>query len=205
MYKKVIKRFLDIFCSLVFIGLFWWLYLLIAIMIKIRIGSPIIFTQRRPGLHEKVFMMYKFRSMTDDRDENGQLLPDEKRLTKLGKILRETSLDEIPEIFNVLKGDMSLVGPRPLLERYLGYYTEAERHRHDVRPGITGLAQVNGRNLLTWDKRLEKDLEYVKKVSLFLDIKIIFLTIKKVLKKADVVVVSDLEFADLDEERKKWK
>lgn len=205
MYRKYFKRLFDIVFSLIFILCFWWLYLIIALLVRIKLGSPIIFKQDRPGLNEKIFTMYKFRSMTDVKDKEGNLLSDAERLPRFGKILRSTSLDEIPEIFNVLKGDMSIVGPRPLLVKYLPYYTQEERNRHKVRPGITGWAQVNGRNLLTWDKRLAKDIEYEKELSFYFDIKIIFLTLKKVIKKEDVVVINDLEFKDLDIERKTWK
>lgn len=201
MYRKYFKRLFDIVFSLIFILCFWWLYLIIALLVRIKLGSPIIFKQDRPGLNEKMFTMYKFRSMTDAKDKEGNLLSDAERLPRFGKILRSTSLDEIPEIFNVLKGDMSIIGPRPLLEKYLPYYTQEERNRHKVRPGITGWAQVNGRNLLTWDKRLAKDIEYEKELSFYFDIKIIFLTLKKVIKKEDIVVVNDLEFKDLDVER----
>lgn len=201
MYRKYFKRLFDIVFSLIFILCFWWLYLIIALLVRIKLGSPIIFKQDRPGLNEKIFTMYKFRSMTDDKDKEGNLLSDAERLPRFGKILRSTSLDEIPEIFNVLKGDMSIVGPRPLLVKYLPYYTQEERNRHKVRPGITGWAQVNGRNLLTWDKRLAKDIEYEKELSFYFDIKIIFLTLKKVIKKEDIVVINDLEFKDLDVER----
>lgn len=201
MYRKYFKRLFDIVFSLIFILCFWWLYLIIALLVRIKLGSPIIFKQDRPGLNEKMFTMYKFRSMTDAKDKEGNLLSDAERLPRFGKILRSTSLDEIPEIFNVLKGDMSIIGPRPLLEKYLPYYIQEERNRHKVRPGITGWAQVNGRNLLTWDKRLAKDIEYEKELSFYFDIKIIFLTLKKVIKKEDIVVVNDLEFKDLDVER----
>lgn len=202
MYKKYFKRLFDIVSSVIFLLCFWWLYIIVAILVKKKLGSPVIFKQRRPGLNGKIFTMYKFRSMTDARDKSGKLLSDAERLPKFGKLLRATSLDEIPEIVNVLKGDMSLVGPRPLLVEYLSYYTKEENRRHTIRPGITGWAQVNGRNLLTWNKRLEKDVEYVDNLSFVLDLKIIYLTIKKVIKKDDVVVITDLNFSDLDMERK---
>lgn len=201
-YRDYFKRIFDIICSLMFILCFWWLYIIIAILVKIKLGSPVIFKQERPGLNGKIFTMYKFRSMTDAKDKDGNLLPDAERLPKLGQLLRSTSLDEIPEFFNVLKGDMSLIGPRPLLVRYLPYYTEEEKKRHLVRPGITGWAQVNGRNLLTWDKRLAKDIQYVENLSFFIDLKIIYLTVLKVFKKEDIVVSTNLTFRDLDEERK---
>lgn len=202
MYKKYFKRLFDIVSSIIFLLCFWWLYIIVAILVKKKLGSPVIFKQQRPGLNGKIFTMYKFRSMTDARDKSGKLLSDAERLPKFGKLLRATSLDEIPEIVNVLKGDMSLVGPRPLLVEYLSYYTKEENRRHTIRPGITGWAQVNGRNLLTWNKRLEKDVEYVDNLSFVLDLKIIYLTIKKVIKKEDVVVITDLNFSDLDMERK---
>ena len=182
MYRKFFKRFLDIIISLIFILCFWWLYIIIAILVKLKLGSPILFKQNRPGLNEKIFKMYKFRTMTDKKDNLGNLLPDVERLTPFGKFLRSTSLDEIPELWNVLKGEMSLVGPRPLMPKYLAYYTEKEKKRHDVRPGITGWAQVNGRNSLTWEDKFKYDIEYVDSVDFWLDLKIVFITIKKYLK-----------------------
>lgn len=180
MYKKFFKRFFDIIFSLLFIIIFWWLYILIAILVRIKLGSPILFSQDRPGLNGKIFKMYKFRSMTDTKDENGNLLSDEERLVKFGKLLRMTSLDEIPEFFNILKGDMSLIGPRPLLVSYLSRYNEEQTRRHEVRPGISGWAQINGRNAISWEEKFKFDIEYVDNVSFLLDIKIIFLTIKKI-------------------------
>lgn len=179
-YGNFFKRFLDITCSLGFILCFWWLYILIAILVKIKLGSPIIFEQKRPGLNEKIFTMYKFRSMTDAKDKNGNLLSDAERLPKFGQLLRATSLDEIPEFINVLKGDMSLIGPRPLLVEYLERYNDEQKRRHDVRPGITGWAQVNGRNTISWEEKFRYDVEYVDNLTFILDIKIIFLTIKKI-------------------------
>lgn len=202
MYRNFFKRVLDIICSLIFIICFWWLYIIVAILVRKKLGSPVIFKQERPGLNGKIFTMYKFRTMTDARDKDGNLLPDKDRLPRFGQLLRSTSLDEIPEIFNVLKGDMSLVGPRPLLVKYLPYYTKEERRRHDVRPGITGWAQVNGRNFVGWDKRLALDIEYVDNCSLMLDLKIIFLTLKKIIKKEDIAVVPSQIFKSLDVERK---
>lgn len=166
MYKLFVKRVLDFVLSLIAIIVLSPVYLIVAILVRTKLGSPIIFTQERPGKGEKIFKMYKFRSMTDERDKNGKILPDDVRLTKFGKLLRSTSLDELPELFNILKGDMSIVGPRPLMARYLPYYKERERKRHTVRPGLTGYAQVKGRNSLTWDERFEYDVEYVEKVSL---------------------------------------
>lgn len=180
MYKNYIKRILDIIYSLGFILCFWWVYILVAILVRVKLGSPVIFKQQRPGLNGKVFMMYKFRSMTDARDKDGKLLSDEERLPKFGKLLRATSLDEIPEFFNILKGDMSLVGPRPLLVQYLERYNKRQARRHEVRPGITGWAQVNGRNAISWEQKFEYDVEYVEKCSFLLDMKIIFMTIKKI-------------------------
>lgn len=191
MYRKYIKRFLDILCALAAIVVFSWLYILIAILVRIKLGSPIIFKQARPGLNGEIFYLYKFRTMTNECDENGKLLPDNKRLTKFGKLLRSTSLDEIPEAFNILKGDMSIIGPRPLLPHYLPYYTEEEQHRHDVRPGLTGLAQVNGRNAISWDLKLAYDVEYVKNITLWNDIKILFKTVEKVIKRSDIQFIKN--------------
>ncbi|WP_286033940.1 sugar transferase [Fusobacterium necrogenes] len=205
MYKKYLKRVLDVLISLNFILCFWWLYLIIAVLVRIKLGSPIIFKQDRPGLNGKIFRMYKFRSMTDAKDKEGNILSDEERLTSFGLKLRATSLDELPEMFNVLKGEMSLVGPRPLLVKYLEYYTEREKKRHLVRPGITGWAQVNGRNLLHWDARLEKDIEYVENLTFLFDIKIIILTIKKVIGKEDIITEKEMPFLTLDKEREKIK
>jgi len=186
MYRLFVKRLLDIILSGLALILLSPVYLILAILIRIKLGSPIIFHQERPGKDEKIFTLCKFRTMTDERDENGQLLPDNVRLTKFGKILRATSLDELPELWNIFKGDMSIIGPRPLLVSYLPYYTEEEKLRHTVRPGLTGLAQVSGRNFLDWDRRLQKDVEYVKNLSFFMDLKVIFMTIKVVLVKEDV-------------------
>lgn len=186
MYNKTLKRFLDIVCSLGFILCFWWLYIIVAILVKKKLGSPVLFKQERPGLNGKVFTMYKFRSMTDAKDKNGNLLSDEERLPKFGKLLRATSLDEIPEFFNVLKGEMSLIGPRPLLVQYLERYNERQARRHEVRPGITGWAQVNGRNAISWEEKFEYDVEYIEKCSFVLDMKIIYLTIKKIIVKEGI-------------------
>lgn len=186
MYRKCIKRLLDIIVSLCGIIALSPVYLILAILVRIKLGTPVIFRQDRPGKDEKVFHLYKFRSMTDERDENGELLPDEVRLTSFGKKLRSTSLDELPELFNILKGDMSLIGPRPLLVRYLPRYNEFQRHRHDVRPGLTGLAQVNGRNAITWEKKFEYDVEYVNKLSFALDVRIFMSTVRAVLKREGI-------------------
>ena len=186
MYSKFFKRLLDIILSLLVIILISWLYIIVAILVKFKLGSPVIFKQPRPGMNEKVFNMYKFRSMTDERDENGNLLPDDVRLTAFGKKLRATSLDELPEFFNILKGDMSFVGPRPLLVKYLPLYNEEQRHRHDVRPGLTGWAQVNGRNLLSWEDKFEKDVYYVRNISFLFDLKIVLKTIAVVFRHNDI-------------------
>lgn len=185
-YCRYIKRVLDILCALAAMIVFCWLYGIIAILVRVKLGSPVIFKQLRPGKDEKIFCLYKFRTMTDKRDDRGKLLPDEQRLTKFGKWLRSTSLDELPEAWNILKGDMSVVGPRPLLVEYLPYYTEEERQRHDVRPGLTGWAQVNGRNALRWEDRFAADVEYVENVSLCFDIRVICLTVVKVFKHSGI-------------------
>ena len=202
-YSKYIKRLLDILISLTFIVLFSWLYLILVILVRIKLGSPVLFCQERPGYNEKIFKLYKFRTMTDKRDEKGNLLPDSERLTKFGSMLRSTSLDELPEMLNILKGDMSLIGPRPLLVEYLPYYTEEERLRHSVRPGLTGLAQVSGRNYLAWDKRLAKDVEYVNHISFIMDLRIIIKTIMVVFKKEDVSVDTNVVEGYLWDERQK--
>ena len=203
LYNKYIKRILDILISLTFIVLFSWLYLILVVLVRIKLGSPVLFCQKRPGYNEKIFKLYKFRTMTDKRDEKGHLLPDSERLTKFGSMLRSTSLDELPEMFNILKGDMSLIGPRPLLVEYLPYYTEEERLRHSVRPGLTGLAQVSGRNYLAWDKRLARDVEYVNHISFIMDVRIIIKTIMVVFKKEDVSVDTNVVEGYLWDERQK--
>lgn len=185
-YKNYLKRILDITCSLGFILCFWWLYILIAILVKIKLGSPVIFKQQRPGLNGKIFTMYKFRSMTDMKDKDGNLLSDAERLPRFGKVLRATSLDEIPEFINVLKGEMSIIGPRPLLVEYLERYNNEQKRRHNVRPGITGWAQVNGRNAISWEEKFRYDVEYVDNLTFFLDVKIVFLTIKKIVVKEGI-------------------
>ena len=205
MYKNHIKRILDIFLSLCGILILSPVYLILWVLVRRKLGKPALFTQERPGRNEKMFRLYKFRSMTDERDENGLLLPDEVRLTRFGKILRSTSLDELPELFNILKGDMSLIGPRPLLVRYLPWYTERERHRHDVRPGLTGLAQVNGRNALGWEERFAFDLEYVDNCSLFMDLKVLGMTVGKVLRRSGTLSGADQTVADFDEYRRAQK
>lgn len=186
MYRNYFKRILDIVCSLGFILCFWWLYIVVAILVKRKLGSPVIFKQQRPGLNGKIFTMYKFRSMTDAKDKDGKLLSDAERLPKFGQLLRATSLDEIPEFINVLKGDMSLIGPRPLLVEYLERYNSEQKRRHEVRPGITGWAQVNGRNAISWEEKFKYDVEYVDKLNFLLDMRIVFLTIKKIVVKEGI-------------------
>ncbi|MDE5818228.1 MAG: sugar transferase [Lachnospiraceae bacterium] len=195
MYRKFIKRFLDILLSGIGLIVLSPVYLIVAILVRVKLGSPVIFHQKRPGYHEKIFTLCKFRTMTDARDEHGELLPDSVRLTKFGKLLRKTSLDELPELWNIFKGDMSLIGPRPLLVSYLPWYTEREKKRHSVRPGLTGLAQVSGRNFIEWDKRLEKDVEYVEHISFLLDLRILWRTVMVVFAKSDEVaeVTDDVE------------
>jgi len=201
MYAKYIKRILDLILSLMALIVLMPLMIIIGILVRINLGSPIIFKQKRPGKNEKIFTLYKFRTMTDKRDIDGNLLPDEYRLTKFGKFLRSTSLDELLELINIIKGDMAIVGPRPLLVEYLPYYTEEEKHRHDVRPGLTGLAQVNGRNLLEWDERLKKDLEYINSISVKNDLFIIFRTIINVIKRKDIAVGREHNMLSLNKER----
>jgi len=186
-YEAFFKRFLDIVVSMLVFILFGWLYLLLALIVRLNLGKPVIFTQDRPGRDGKIFKLFKFRSMSDKRDENGELLPDYKRLNKFGRILRSTSLDELPEFFNILKGDMSFVGPRPLLVKYLEHYNSFEMRRHEVRPGLTGLAQVSGRAALSWKDRFKKDVEYVDNITLIMDLKIVLLTIKKVFIREGIV------------------
>lgn len=190
-YRRYVKRPMDFILSLIAIIVLSPVLLVVAILVRTKLGSPIIFRQKRPGLNEKIFTLYKFRTMTGERDENGELLPDSVRLTKFGKLLRATSLDELPELFNILKGDMSIVGPRPLLVEYLPYYTKQEKLRHNIRPGLTGLAQVSGRNFIEWDKRLEKDVEYFHTITLLNDLEILLKTIQIVLKKEDIAIVTD--------------
>ena len=207
-YNRYVKRIIDIICALLAIMVFWWLYLIVAVLVRIKLGSPIIFKQERPGKIDKktgketIFNLYKFRTMTDKRDVEGNLLPDDVRLTKFGRILRSTSLDELPEAFNILKGDMSVIGPRPLLVEYLPYYTKEEHHRHDVRPGLSGWAQINGRNAIdSWEQRFQYDLEYVKNVSFTFDIKVVLKTIEKVLKRSDIQVGKQIKAGRLDTAR----
>lgn len=183
MYRNIIKRVLDFLLSFMAMIALSPVMLVTAVLVRVKLGSPVLFKQQRPGKNEKIFYMYKFRTMTDERDREGNLLPDEKRLTDFGKMLRSTSLDELPELFNIVKGDMSIVGPRPLLVRYLPLYNERQRHRHDVRPGFTGLAQVNGRNSISWEEKFEWDVKYTENVTFLQDCKIILKTVKVVLKR----------------------
>ena len=185
-YRNYVKRLLDIVISSVVLVVLSPLYLVLALLVRIKLGSPVLFYQDRPGKDGEIFKMCKFRSMTEKRDENGKLLPDEIRLTRFGKWLRSTSLDELPELLSILKGEMSLVGPRPLLVQYLPLYNERQRHRHDVRPGLTGLAQVNGRNAISWAQKFEYDVEYTEKLSFLLDLKIILKTVENVVKREGI-------------------
>ena len=203
MYQKWLKRLIDIVVSAAGIIVLSPVLLILWILVRVKLGKPAIFTQERPGKDEKIFKLYKFRSMTDERDEKGELLPDEVRLTAFGEKLRGTSLDDLPELFNILKGDMSLIGPRPLLVGYLPYYTKREQLRHSVRPGLTGLAQVSGRNFIAWDDRLAKDVEYVENLSLLLDLKILWKTVMVVFKKENVAVETDSVEGYLWDERKR--
>lgn len=185
-YARFFKRPLDFICSLLALIVLSPVMLIVAGLVRTKLGSPVIFCQERPGKHGEIFKLYKFRSMTDERDGAGELLPDEVRLTKFGEMLRSTSLDELPELWNILKGDMSIVGPRPLLVKYLPLYNEEQRHRHDVRPGLTGLAQVNGRNTVSWEERFRYDVTYVKNVKFSVDLHIILQTIGAVLKRSGI-------------------
>ena len=205
-YERFMKRPLDLLCALPAAIVLSPVFLVTALLVRFRLGSPVLFTQDRPGKDEKVFKLYKFRSMTDQRDERGKLLPDDVRLTKFGRILRSTSLDELPELLNIIKGDMSIVGPRPLLVDYLPYYTEEERRRHDVRPGLTGWAQVNGRNAIgSWEERFAYDLEYVDHVSFAMDLKVLYTTVIKVVKRSDIQVGSEIKVGRLDVARSEDK
>ena len=192
-YERFVKRALDLIFSLMILLLFWWVYAILAILVRIKMGSPVIFVHQRPGMidpetgKERIFKLYKFRSMTNETDENGVLLPNSVRLTKFGRKLRATSLDELPELFNIIKGDMSFIGPRPLNTKYLDYYTEEEHKRHLVRPGMTGLAQVHGRTAVQWEKRFAYDLQYVNHITFLGDAKIVLDTIVQVLKHKDIV------------------
>lgn len=186
MYKNGIKRIFDFLLSLIAILILSPLIILIALLVKLKLGSPIIFSQKRPGLNGKIFTLHKFRTMTDKKDENGELLPDHIRMTRFGKILRATSLDEIPELYNILKGEMSFIGPRPLLIEYLPLYNKHQYRRHEVRPGLSGLAQISGRNAISWEERFELDIYYIDNLSFFQDIKIFLITLKKVFVREGV-------------------
>lgn len=185
-YEKYIKRLLDMILSLTALIVLSPVLLITGMLVRMKLGSPVLFRQERPGKNEKIFKMYKFRTMTDKRDAKGQLLPDAERLTSFGKKLRSTSLDELPELINIFKGDMSIVGPRPLLVEYLPRYNEEQKHRHDVRPGLTGLAQVNGRNAISWEEKFAYDVEYVKNVRFLTDVRIVLKTIGNVLKRSGI-------------------
>lgn len=183
MYAKYIKRMLDFILSLIALIVLSPLMIIIGILVRIKLGRPVIFKQKRPGKDEKIFTLYKFKTMTDEKDEQGNLLADEKRLTKFGKFLRSTSLDELPELWNILKGEMAIVGPRPLLVEYLPLYNEEQKHRHDIKPGLTGLAQISGRNAIQWEEKFKEDIEYVNNITFIQDTKIILKTFIKVFKK----------------------
>jgi lipopolysaccharide/colanic/teichoic acid biosynthesis glycosyltransferase len=200
-----VKRFFDLTLIVLSLPVLMPVFIVVAVLVRVKLGDPVFFSQERPGKDAKPFKMFKFRTMTYERDEKGELLPDSLRLTKFGKFLRSTSLDELPGLWSVFKGDMSLVGPRPLLMEYLDYYTDDEMIRHVMQPGLTGLAQVSGRNNLGWDERLAVDIEYVKNWSFWLDIKILFLTFKKVILKEDVVVVPSSKFGKLSDIRRDMK
>lgn len=200
-YELYIKRLIDIVCSVAAIVAFGWLYVIVAVLVRVKLGSPVLFKQPRPGKidprtgREKIFYMYKFRSMSDERDENGNLLPDEVRLGKFGKVLRSTSLDELPEVFNIVRGEMTLVGPRPQLVRDMVFMTDEHRMRHTAKPGLSGLAQVNGRNDISWEEKLNWDLKYIKKVSFLGDVKIIFQTVIKAFVKQEGITDGDMATA----------
>ena len=205
MYQKFFKRLLDILLSGCALLVLWPVFIVVALLIRVKLGSPVIFCQDRPGKDEKICKMYKFRSMTDARDADGNLLPDDVRLTKFGRLLRSTSLDELPELWNILKGDMSIVGPRPLLPRDVAYMDEVQHHRHDVRPGLTGLAQCSGRNALDWDTKLALDVRYTREYGFFCDCGILLRTVGKVLKREDVAFENpeyDMDLKDWNERKK---
>jgi len=202
-YERFVKRPLDCFLATGAFIVFSPILLVLTVVGAIKMGGNPFFTQERPGKNEKIFKLIKFRSMNNKKDENGDLLPDDLRLTKYGKALRATSLDELPELINIVKGDMAVVGPRPLLPEYLPYYTEKEHHRHDVRPGLTGLAQINGRNATTWAEKFSWDLKYIKQITVFYDIHILIKTVLKVVKRADIQVGSEIKAGRLDKARSK--
>ncbi len=196
MYRKYFKRAVDILCAVAALIVFWWLYIIMAALVRINLGSPVIFKQPRPGKDEKIFYMYKFRSMTYETDNDGKLLPDSQRLTRFGKILRATSLDELPEVFNILKGEMSVVGPRPQLVCDMLFMTDEQRRRHTVRPGLTGLAQVSGRNGISWEDKLARDIDYIRKITFFEDCRIIFLTVWQAFVKRDGISQEGMDTAE---------
>ena len=204
-YEKYVKRLLDIICALLVLILFWWLFVILSILVRMKLGSPIVFKQQRSGRNEKNFYMYKFRTMTEEKDSNGNLLPDKVRLTKLGRILRASSMDELLEVFNILKGDMSIIGPRPLLPKDVFYMSSEQRRRHTVRPGLTGLAQCSGRNSLNWDTKLEMDIKYIDHLTFCMDLKIFFRTIYQVLKRQGVTFEegTDMDLKDWNELKKR--
>lgn len=202
-YERYFKRPLDFLCGLAAVIVFCWLYIIVAVLVRVNLGSPVLFRQKRPGKDGKIFEMYKFRSMSNAESEDGVLLPDADRLTRFGRFLRSTSLDELPEAFNIIKGDMSVIGPRPLAVQYLPYYTEEEQHRHDVRPGLSGLAQVHGRNAVNWEEKFAYDVEYVNKITFLGDVKIILLTVKTALKRESIGTRGVDAPMDFDAYRKK--
>lgn len=191
MYKKYIKRVFDVICALAAMIVFCWLYAIVAVLVRVKLGSPVLFRQERPGKNGEIFKLCKFRTMTDERDSDGNLLPDNVRLTRFGKLLRKTSLDELPEAFNILKGDMSVVGPRPLRVDYLPLYNAHQARRHEVRPGLSGLAQVNGRNAISWEEKFDYDVQYVDNVTFLSDVKIIFLTVWKAFVRKENIDASE--------------
>lgn len=205
-YQRYGKRVIDLCLSLVLLILFWWVLAIVAILVRVKLGSPVLFRQPRPGRDEKVFNLYKFRTMTDERDADGNLLPDEQRLTKFGSVLRSTSLDELPEVFNIVRGDMSIIGPRPLLVKYLPRYSAEQRRRHEARPGLTGLAQVNGRNSISWDEKFLYDVEYVDNVSLGLDASIFLRTILATLRRSGISAEGEATMPEFmgDESKETW-
>lgn len=202
-YEKYIKRAMDCFLAVCAIVVLFPVLFITAILVRVKLGSPVLFTQERPGLNGKIFKLFKFRSMTEKRDKDGNLLPDDDRLPSFGRKLRATSLDELPELFNIAKGDMSIVGPRPLLVEYLPYYTKEEMHRHDVRPGLTGMAQVHGRNTISWEEKFAWDLKYVNKITFLGDLLIVFQTVIKTVKRSDILVGKQHKAGRLDVVRTK--
>ena len=199
LYEKYFKRVFDLFCGVAALLVFWWLYIIIAILVRVKLGSPVLFCQERAGKDEKIFKLYKFRTMTDERDEDGNLLPDMQRLTSFGKFLRNSSLDELPEVFNILNGTLSVVGPRPLLVKYLPLYTEKQHRRHEVRAGLSGYAQVNGRNSMSWEEKFDLDVEYVDHITFIGDIKIIFQTVFKAFLKQEGIDSKETKTVTMEE------